>query len=47
MSESLYQESLAYHRAEPAGKFSVEPTKPMANQKDLRFGFKVFVNNYI
>ena len=39
MSESLYQESLAYHRAEPRGKFSVEPTKPMNGQKDLSLAY--------
>jgi len=35
----IYQESLAYHKAEPHGKFSVEPTKPMANQKDLSLAY--------
>ena len=39
MSENLYQESLAYHRAEPRGKFSVEPTKPMNGQKDLSLAY--------
>jgi len=35
----IYQESLAYHKAEPHGKFSVEPTKPMATQKDLSLAY--------
>lgn len=35
----IYQESLAYHAAKPAGKFSVEPTKPMATQHDLSLAY--------
>merc|ERR1712141_382249 len=35
----LYQQSLEYHRAEPHGKFSVEPTKPMNTQKDLSLAY--------
>ena len=37
--DNLYEESLAYHRAEPKGKFSVEPTKPMNGQKDLSLAY--------
>jgi len=39
MSEKIYQESLDYHRAEPYGKFSVEPTKPMNSQHDLSLAY--------
>lgn len=35
----IYQESLEYHRTKPHGKFSVEPTKPMATQKDLSLAY--------
>ena len=35
----VFQESLKYHAAEPAGKFSVEPTKPMNSQKDLSLAY--------
>ena len=35
MSDSLKEGSLLYHRAEPAGKLAVTPTKPLANQVDL------------
>ena len=37
--DNLYKKSLAYHRAEPKGKFSVEPTKPMNSQKDLSLAY--------
>jgi len=37
--DNLYEESLAYHRAEPKGKFSVVPTKPMNGQKDLALAY--------
>ena len=35
MSDSLEEGSLRYHSSEPAGKLSVTPTKPVANQIDL------------
>lgn len=35
MSNSLEEGSLRYHSTEPAGKLSVTPTKPLANQIDL------------
>ncbi|MDX1517064.1 MAG: NADP-dependent malic enzyme [Woeseiaceae bacterium] len=35
MPDSLEQSALAYHRAKPAGKLTVTPTKPLANQVDL------------
>ena len=35
MPESFKQSSLLYHSAEPAGKLTVSPTKPLANQVDL------------
>ncbi len=35
MSKPLEEGSLRYHSAQPAGKLSVTPTKPLANQIDL------------
>ncbi len=35
MSDSLEEAALAYHSAKPAGKLTVTPTKPLANQVDL------------
>lgn len=35
MSDRLEQSSLRYHSQPPAGKLSVTPTKPLANQRDL------------
>jgi len=35
VSDSLEEGSLRYHSTEPAGKLSVTPTKPLANQIDL------------
>lgn len=35
MSDSLEESSLLYHSIAPAGKLSVTPTKPLANQIDL------------
>jgi malate dehydrogenase (oxaloacetate-decarboxylating)(NADP+) len=35
MSDSLEEGALRYHSTEPAGKLSVTPTKPLANQVDL------------
>ncbi len=33
------EEALAFHRAAPAGKLSVTPTKPMATQRDLSLAY--------
>lgn len=35
MVDSLEESSLLYHSSKPAGKLTVEPTKPLANQVDL------------
>ena len=35
MPDSLEESSLNYHRSKPAGKLTVTPTKPLANQVDL------------
>ena len=35
MSDSLEDGALLYHSSEPAGKLTVTPTKPLANQVDL------------
>ncbi|MBT8095861.1 MAG: NADP-dependent malic enzyme [Woeseia sp.] len=35
MTDPLEESSLRYHRLSPAGKLSVSPTKPLANQLDL------------
>ena len=35
MSDSLKSSALSYHRAAPAGKLEISPTKPLANQIDL------------
>ncbi|MDH3439474.1 MAG: NADP-dependent malic enzyme, partial [Gammaproteobacteria bacterium] len=35
MSDSLEESALTYHRTKPAGKLTVTPTKPLANQVDL------------
>ena len=35
MSDSLEKSALAYHSSKPAGKLTVTPTKPLANQVDL------------
>ncbi|HZD51560.1 MAG TPA: phosphate acyltransferase, partial [Woeseiaceae bacterium] len=39
MSDRLEQSSLRYHRQAPAGKLSVTPTKPLANQLDLALAY--------
>ncbi|MBF0163559.1 MAG: NADP-dependent malic enzyme [Magnetococcales bacterium] len=39
MDEHLKESALAYHRAKPAGKISVVPTKPMATQWDLSLAY--------
>ena len=35
MSEELRDAALEYHRLPVPGKISVNPTKPLANQRDL------------
>ena len=35
MTDSLEESSLRYHSSKPAGKLTVTPTKPLANQVDL------------
>ncbi len=35
MKDSLEENSLRYHRLPPAGKLTITPTKPLANQLDL------------
>ncbi|MBT8443067.1 MAG: NADP-dependent malic enzyme, partial [Gammaproteobacteria bacterium] len=35
MPDSLEESALNYHRSKPAGKLTVTPTKPLANQVDL------------
>ncbi|NQY82200.1 MAG: NADP-dependent malic enzyme [Alphaproteobacteria bacterium] len=39
MSDSIKQESLEYHRSVPYGKLSVQPTKTLANQRDLSLAY--------
>ncbi|WBQ11595.1 NADP-dependent malic enzyme [Hyphomonadaceae bacterium ML37] len=33
------EDALAFHRAEPAGKIALQPTKPMATQRDLALAY--------
>jgi len=37
--DNIYASALRYHRAEPAGKISITPTKPMATQRDLALAY--------
>ena len=39
MSDKFDEQALAYHRDKPAGKISVTPTKPLANQRDLALAY--------
>ena len=39
MDENLKRAALAYHRLPRPGKISVEPTKPLANQRDLALAY--------
>ncbi len=39
MSNDLREAALRYHRAEPAGKLEITPTKPMATQRDLALAY--------
>lgn len=37
--DDFKQEALAYHKAKPAGKIEIKPTKPVANQHDLSLAY--------
>jgi malate dehydrogenase (oxaloacetate-decarboxylating)(NADP+) len=37
--KSLDQRALEYHRQAPAGKFQIQPTKPLATQRDLALAY--------
>ena len=39
MKNELYNEALAYHRADPPGKLGIQATKPLANQRDLALAY--------
>ena len=39
MSNDLREAALRYHRATPAGKLEIAPTKPMATQRDLALAY--------
>jgi malate dehydrogenase (oxaloacetate-decarboxylating)(NADP+) len=39
MSNDLREAALRYHRAKPAGKLEIAPTKPMATQRDLALAY--------
>ncbi len=39
MSDDLREAALEYHRFPTAGKISVTPTKPLANQRDLALAY--------
>ena len=39
MSNDLREAALWYHRAQPAGKLEIAPTKPMATQRDLALAY--------
>lgn len=39
MADDLQKEALYYHRMHPAGKLSVQATKPLANQRDLSLAY--------
>jgi len=39
MGDKLKEAALDYHRAEPAGKIALQPTKPLANQSDLALAY--------
>src|SRR6201997_2088649 len=39
MDDSLRQAALAYHRLPRPGKLAVEPTKPLASQRDLALAY--------
>ncbi|MEX2310985.1 MAG: NADP-dependent malic enzyme, partial [Rhodospirillales bacterium] len=37
--KSLDERALEYHRQAPAGKFQIQPTKPLATQRDLAMAY--------
>lgn len=37
--KSLRERALEYHRQAPAGKFQIQPTKPLATQRDLALAY--------
>ena len=39
MVDSMEHEALIYHREPVAGKFSIQPTKPLSNQHDLALAY--------
>ena len=39
MADELKESALRYHRAPPAGKLSIQATKPLANQRDLALAY--------
>ncbi|HEX8375857.1 MAG TPA: NADP-dependent malic enzyme, partial [Geminicoccaceae bacterium] len=39
MADRLSEDALDYHRAAPAGKLAVTPTKPLATQRDLSLAY--------
>jgi malate dehydrogenase (oxaloacetate-decarboxylating)(NADP+) len=39
MSQELKEAALAFHRAPKAGKLAIQPTKPLANQRDLALAY--------
>ena len=39
MAEDLRDSALEYHRLPKPGKLSVQPTKPLANQRDLALAY--------
>ncbi len=39
MGQELYDLALEYHRAEPAGKLCIQPTKTLATQRDLAMAY--------
>ena len=39
MGDKLRDAALEYHRARPAGKIALQPTKPLGNQSDLALAY--------
>ena len=39
MDKNLYNSALDYHRSPRKGKLQIQPTKPMANQRDLSLAY--------
>ncbi len=38
-TQGVYKDSIAYHREKPFGKLRIQPTKAMANQRDLSLAY--------